>query len=204
MEARGGRAIAVAANVADEGEVVDGVTQIVERLGPPTILVNNAGIMKDRTLAKMTLDDWDAVIDVNLRSVFLMCREVHSHMREAGWGRIVNMSSIAALGIFGGTNYSAAKAGIQGITKTMALELGRYGITANVVAPGFVLTDMTKEVSERMGTTIEAVSAEMVKSISVGRPGVPDDVANAVAFFVDSRSSFITGQVLYVAGAPRG
>jgi 3-oxoacyl-[acyl-carrier protein] reductase len=204
VESLGGRAVAVAANVADEGAVADGVAQVVERLGPPTILVNNAGIMRDRTLAKMTLGDWDTVIDVNLRSVFLMCREVHSHMREAGWGRIVNMSSIAALGIFGGTNYSAAKAGIQGITKTMALELGRHGITANVVAPGFVLTDMTKEVAERMGTTLEAVSAEMVKSMAVGRPGVPDDIANAVAFFVDRRSSFVTGQVLYVAGAPRG
>jgi 3-oxoacyl-[acyl-carrier protein] reductase len=204
VESRGGRAIAVTANVADEDAVVNGVTQVVERLGPPTILVNNAGIMRDRTLAKMTLDDWETVIDVNLRSVFLMCREVHSHMRDACWGRIINMSSIAALGIFGGTNYSAAKAGIQGITKTIALELGRHGITANVVAPGFILTDMTKEVAERMGTTLDALSEEMLKSIAVGRPGMPDDIANAVSFFVDSRSSFVTGQVLYVAGAPRG
>jgi len=149
-------------------------------------------------------DDWNLVIDVNLRSVFLMSREVQGHMRAAGWGRIVNLSSIAALGVVGEGNYAAAKAGIQGLTKTMALELGRFGITANAVAPGFVVTDMTREVATRMGVPFQQIVDEMMKTIYVGRPGEPDDIANAVAFFVDPRSSFVTGQILYVAGAPRG
>ena len=203
VEALGRRALAVAADVADEQAVRDGVTAVVDGLGAPTVLVNNAGVIRDRTLAKMSLDDWNVVIDVNLRSVFLMSREVQGHMRAAGWGRIVNLSSIAALGVVGEANYAAAKAGIQGLTKTMALELGRFGITANAVAPGFVVTDMTREVAIRMGVPFQQVVDEMMKTIHVGRPGEPDDIANAVAFFVDPRSSFVTGQVLYVAGSPR-
>ena len=204
VEALGRRALAVAADVSDEQAVRDGVAAVVEGLGAPTVLINNAGIIRDRTLAKMTLADWELVIDVNLRSVFLMCREVQAHMRAAAWGRIVNLSSIAALGVVGEANYAAAKAGIQGLTKTLALELGRYGITANAVAPGFVVTDMTRDVATRMNVPFEDIVEEMMKAISVGRPGEPDDIANAVAFFVDPRSSFVTGQVLYVAGAPRG
>ena len=204
VESLGRRALAVAADVADEQAVRDGVAAVVDGLGAPTVLVNNAGVIRDRTLAKMSLDDWNVVIDVNLRSVFLMSREVQGHMRAAGWGRIVNLSSIAALGVVGEANYAAAKAGIQGLTKTMALELGRFGITANAVAPGFVVTDMTREVAIRMGVPFQQVVDEMMKTIHVGRPGEPDDIANAVAFFVDPRSSFVTGQVLYVAGSPRG
>ena len=204
IEATGRRSVAVAADVSDEAAVRRGVAEVVDTLGAPTVLVNNAGIIRDRTLAKLSLDDWESVINVNLRSVFLMCREVQGYMREARWGRIVNLSSIAALGAFGEANYAAAKAGIQGITKTIAIELGRYGVTANVVAPGFVVTDMTREVAARMNVTIESMTEEMMSTIHVGRPGEPDDVANAVAFFADARSSFVTGQVLYVAGSPRG
>jgi 3-oxoacyl-[acyl-carrier protein] reductase len=204
VEAAGRRGIAVAADVSDEAAVRRGVAEAADALGAPTVLVNNAGILRDRTLAKLTLEDWETVIDVNLRSVFLMCREVQGYMREAHWGRIVNLSSIAALGVFGEANYSAAKAGIQGFTKTVAIELGRYGVTANVVAPGFVVTDMTREVAARMNVTMEAMTAEMMQAICVGRPGEPDDIANAVSFFADARSGFVTGQVLYVAGAPRG
>ena len=202
--AMGRRSIAVAADVSDEASVRRGVAEVVDALGAPTVLVNNAGIIRDKTLAKLSLDDWETVINVNLRSVFLMCREVQGHMRAARWGRIVNLSSIAALGAFGEANYSAAKAGIQGVTKTLAIELGRFGVTANAVAPGFVVTDMTREVAARMNVTIESMIAEMMQTIHVGRPGTPDDIANAVAFFADARSSFVTGQVLYVAGAPRG
>ena len=204
IESTGRRSVAVAADVSDEAAVRRGVAEVVDALGAPTVLVNNAGIIRDRTLAKLTLDDWESVINVNLRSVFLMCREVQGHMREARWGRIVNLSSIAALGAFGEANYAAAKAGIQGFTKTIAIELGRFGITANVVAPGFVVTDMTREVAARMNVTIESMTDAMMRDIHVGRPGTPDDIANAVAFFADARSSFVTGQVLYVAGAPRG
>jgi len=204
VEALGRRALAVAADVSNEQTVRDAVAAVVEGLGAPTVLVNNAGVIRDRTLAKMSLDDWNIVIDVNLRSVFLMSREVQGHMRAAGWGRIVSLSSIAALGVVGEANYAAAKAGIQGLTKTMALELGRFGITANAVAPGFVVTDMTREVAVRMGVPFQQVIDEMMKTIHVGRPGAPDDIANAVSFFVDPRSSFVTGQILYVAGSPRG
>lgn len=204
VEATGQRSIAIAADVSDEAAVRRGVAEIADALGAPTVLVNNAGVLRDRTLAKLTLDDWETVINVNLRSVFLMCREAQGYMREARWGRIVNLSSIAALGAFGEANYAAAKAGIQGFTKTIAIELGRYGVTANVVAPGFVVTDMTREVAARMNVPIEEMTAEMMQAIHVGRAGEPEDIANAVAFFADARSGFVTGQVLYVAGAPRG
>lgn len=204
VEAIGRRAIAIVADVSDEAAVQRGVAELADGLGPPTVLINNAGILRDRTLAKMSLVDWELVISVNLRSVFLMSREVHPFMRDAQWGRIVNLSSIAALGVYGEANYAAAKAGVQGLTKTMAIELGRHGVTANVVAPGFVVTDMTRDVAARLGVPFEEMAAEMMKSINVGRAGDPDDIANAVAFFADERSSFVTGQVLYVAGGPRG
>ncbi len=204
VAAAGVRAAAFAVDVADEAAVRRGVAAVVEQLGPPAILVNNAGILRDSTLAKMPVEDWDAVVNVNLRSVFLMSREVQGHMRAQGFGRIINLSSIAALGVFGEANYSAAKAGVQGITKTLAIELGRYGITVNCVAPGFVVTDMTRAVAARINIDFDAMTAEMMKDIYVGRPGQPADIANAVAFFADARSSFVTGQVLYVAGGPRG
>lgn len=200
----GRRGLAVAADVSDEASVMAAVDRIAAELGAPTVLVNNAGILRDRTIGHMTLDDWQSVIDVNLRSVFLMCRAVQSHMRAANWGRIVNLSSIAALGALGEANYSAAKAGVQGLTRTLAIELGRFGITANAVAPGFVVTDMTRSVAERMGMAFDDMVAQQLQSIHVGRPGTPEDIAHAVAWFVEQRSSFVTGQVLYVAGAPRG
>ncbi len=204
VKAAGRRGLAVAGDVSDEASVERAMEAVVQQLGAPTVLVNNAGILRDRTLAKMSLEDWQSAIDVNLRSVFLMSRAVQPHMRAARWGRIVNMSSIAALGALGEVNYSAAKAGIQGLTKTLAIELGRHGITANAVAPGFIVTDMTRAVAERMGMAFDDMVTQQLQSIHVGHPGTPEDIANAVAWFVDPRSSFITGQVIYVAGAPRG
>ena len=204
VTAAGAKAAAFAVDVADEDAVRQGMADVVAQLGPPAVLINNAGILRDSTLARMALADWDAVIGVNLRSVFLMSREVLPHMRAQGFGRIVNLSSIAALGVFGEANYSAAKAGVQGVTKTLAIELGRYGITVNAVAPGFIVTDMTRAVAARMNMDFDEMTAGMMKDIYVGRPGQPDDIANAVSFFVDARSGFVTGQVLYVAGGPRG
>ena len=204
VAARGRRALAVGADVADETAVRQAVVAIVVALGAPTVLVNNAGILRDRSLAKMTLEDWDSVLNVNLRGAFLMSREVQPHMRAAGWGRIVNLSSTAALGNVGEANYSAAKAGVQGLTKSLALELGRHGITANAVAPGFVETGMTRAVADQIGMSIEEMREQQIRSTAVGRIGEPEDIANAVSFFVDARSGFVTGQVLYVAGAPRG
>ena len=204
VEALGRRAGAVGADVGDEAAADAAVAQIVETLGPPTILINNAGILRDRTLAKMTVEDWDIVMSVNLRGAFLMSRAVQPHMRAARWGRIVSLSSTAALGALGEANYAAAKAGVQGFTKTLAIELGRYGITANCVAPGFVETAMTAAVATRMGMSFDEMKEHALRDIVVGRVGQPDDIANAISFFVDERSSFVTGQVLYVAGAPRG
>lgn len=204
IERAGRRGVAVSADVADEASVQRAIASVVEALGAPTIAVNNAGVLRDRTIGKMSVDDWDTVMDVNLRGAFLVSREVQSHMRNAGWGRIVSMSSTAALGNLGEANYAAAKAGIQGFTKTLAIELGRYGITANAVAPGFIETAMTAEVAARVGISFDEMKQQALRDNVVGRIGQPSDIANAVSFFVDERSGFVTGQVLYVAGAPRG
>ena len=168
------------------------------------MLVNNAGVLRNGLMFKMSVADWDVVLDVNLKAAFLMSREAQQHMTRAGWGRIVNLSSIAALGTLGQANYSAAKAGLQGLTKTMAIELGRYGVTVNVVAPGFTVTEMTRSMAERAGVSFEQVEQDMNRDIPVGRSGRPEDIAHAVSFFADERSGFITGQVLYAAGGPRG
>jgi 3-oxoacyl-[acyl-carrier protein] reductase len=192
-----------AADVADEDAVAQVVADVAERLGPPTVLVNNAGVLRDNLLFKMTASDWDTVMQVHLRGTFLMTRAVQQHMTAASYGRIVNLSSTSALGNRGQANYAAAKAGLQGFTKTVAQELGRFGITCNAVAPGFIVTEMTRATAERVGQSFEEFSAARVAAIPVGRPGQPEDVAEAVAFFCSPASGFVSGQVLYVAGGPR-
>jgi 3-oxoacyl-[acyl-carrier protein] reductase len=152
----------------------------------------------------MNDDDWDAVLGVHLRGSFVMSRAVQKHMTAAGWGRIVNLSSTSALGNRGQANYSAAKAGLQGFTKTLALELGRFGVTVNAVAPGFIVTEMTASAAARMGMSFEDLQAAAASQIPVGRVGVPDDIAAAVSFLVSDEASFVSGQVLYVAGGPTG
>ncbi|MGV9194009.1 SDR family oxidoreductase [Microbacterium sp. MC2] len=203
IEAAGGRALAVGANVADSAAVAAAVETIVAELGAPTVLVNNAGIIRDNLLFKMTEDDWDAVLTVHLRGAFLMTKAVQAHMVEAGWGRIVNLSSTSALGNRGQANYAAAKAGMQGFTKTLAIELGRFGVTANAIAPGFIQTDMTRATAERLGVSFDDFVAANAKEIPVGRGGTPEDIAAAVSFFVREEAGFVSGQVLYVAGGPR-
>jgi len=204
IENAGGRAVAVGLDVSDERAVKAGVERIAEDLGVPTVLVNNAGIIRDNLLYKMSADDWDAVMNVHLRGSFLMTRAVQAHMTEAGWGRVVNLSSTSALGSRGQANYAAAKAGLQGFTKTLALELGRYGVTANAIAPGFIETEMTAATAARLGMPFEELKAAAAAEIPVGRTGTPADIAHAVSFFVSEDAGFVSGQVLYVAGGPRG
>ncbi|GAA2987648.1 3-oxoacyl-[acyl-carrier protein] reductase [Microbacterium terrae] len=203
ITAAGGRGIAVGADVSDANAVRDAVARVAAELGAPTILVNNAGILRDNLLFKMTDDDWDAVMNVHLRGAFLMSREVQKHQVDAGWGRVVNLSSTSALGNRGQANYSAAKAGMQGFTKTLAIELGRYGVTANAIAPGFIVTDMTRQTAERIGVGFDDFVAHAAKEIPVQRAGQPEDIAAAASFFCSDEAGFVSGQVLYVAGGPR-
>lgn len=203
IESGAGTALAVRADVCDPDSVRSAVDRVTAELGAPTVLVNNAGIIRDNLLFKMGVDDWDAVIGVHLRGAFLMTKAVQSHMTEAGWGRIVNLSSTSALGNRGQANYASAKAGLQGFTKTLAIELGRFGVTANAIAPGTIATDMTAATAQRLGVTFEEFQAAAAKQIPVGRVGVPADIAHAVSFFVSEAASFVSGQVLYVAGGPR-
>jgi 3-oxoacyl-[acyl-carrier protein] reductase len=200
----GGTAIAVGADVADKAQVAAAVDRVVAELGPPTVLINNAGVIRDNLLFKMTDDDWELVMAVHLRGAFLCSRAVQQHMVNAGWGRIVSLSSTSALGNRGQANYAAAKAGIQGFTKTLAIELGRFGITANAVAPGFIVTDMTAATAARVGMDFEDFQKAAVSSIPVGRAGRPEDIAHTVSFLVSDGAGFVSGQVIYVAGGPRG
>lgn len=198
----GGKAVAVGVDVRDELSVGGAIEEVVNTLGEPTILVNNAGIIRDNLLFKMTADDWDAVLGVHLRGAFLMSRGVQSYMRNAGFGRIVNLSSTSALGNRGQANYSAAKAGMQGFTKTLAVELGKFGVTVNAVAPGFIQSDMTAATARRIGMPFEEFIAASAAQIPVGRVGQPDDVAHAVSYLVGERAGFVSGQILYLAGGP--
>ncbi|WP_440312532.1 SDR family oxidoreductase [Leucobacter chromiireducens] len=198
----GGTAAGYTVDVSDEASVAEGVAVAAAELGAPLVLVNNAGVLRDDFLFRATLDDWDLIMNVHLRGAFLMSRAVQRFMVEAGWGRIVNLSSTSALGNAGQSNYSAAKAGVQGLTKTLALELGKFGITANAVAPGFIATDMTRATAERQGITFEELAERVSAATAVRRMGDPADIANAVAFFVANESSFVSGQVLYVSGGP--
>ncbi|SFA54276.1 3-oxoacyl-[acyl-carrier-protein] reductase [Parageobacillus thermantarcticus] len=203
LKEKGYEVYAKVASVTDREQVETAVKEIVDQFGSIDILVNNAGVIRDNLLFKMTDDDWKTVMDVHLKGAFYCARAVQKYMVEKRYGRIINISSTSALGNRGQANYAAAKAGIQGFTKTLAIELGKFGITTNAVAPGFIETDMTKATAERLGISFEELIQASVAKIPVGRSGKPEDVAQAVAFFADEKSSFINGQVLYVAGGPK-
>ncbi|MDQ0785796.1 3-oxoacyl-[acyl-carrier protein] reductase [Streptomyces sp. B3I7] len=202
ITAAGGRALAVGCDVSDEAQVAAAVERVAQELGAPTILVNNAGVLRDNLLFKMSVSDWDTVMNVHLRGAFLMSRACQKHMVDAHFGRIVNLSSSSALGNRGQVNYSAAKAGLQGFTKTLAKELGKFGVTANAVAPGFIATEMTKATADRVGMGFDDFKAAAATQIPVARVGEPEDIANAIAFFTGEAAGFVSGQVLYVAGGP--
>ena len=199
----GGKAIAVGADVSDADSVEAAVSRVAEELGAPTVVINNAGIIRDNLLFKMTVDDWDAVMAVHLRGSFNTVKATQKYMVEAKFGRIVNLSSPSALGNRGQANYSAAKAGLQGYTKTLAIELGKFGVTANAIAPGFIQTDMTAATAERIGVPFDDFIKFSAEQIPVARVGQPDDIANTVSFFVGEAAGFVSGQVIYVAGGPK-
>ena len=200
ITAAGGRAIGLGADVSKRDQVEAAVAQVATEFGGLHILVNNAGVIRDNLLFKMSDDDWTMVMEVHLRGAFLCSQAAQAHMVQAKYGRIISMSSTSATGNRGQANYSTAKMGLQGFTKTLAIELGPKGITANAIAPGFIETAMTKATAERIGTTIDAMREGVEATVPVRRGGLPDDIANAVAFFAAEESGYVTGQVLYVDG----
>lgn len=202
VEASGSRGLAVGADVSDEAQVNAAIDRVAAELGPPVVVVNNAGILRDNLLFKMSLKDWTDVISVHMTGAFLVTRAAQRHMVEAGFGRIVNLSSTAALGNRGQSNYSSAKAGLQGLTKTFAIELGKFGVTANAVAPGFIQTDMTAATAERIGMSFDELIEKGAAQIPVGRVGQPEDIAHTVSFLCSDGAGFVSGQVIYVAGGP--
>ena len=200
ISASGGVAIGLGADVSQRDQVEAAVAALAAEYGGLHILVNNAGVLRDNLLFKMTDEDWTLVMDVHLRGAFLCSQAAQQHMVSAKYGRIVCMSSTSALGNRGQANYATAKAGLQGLTKTLAIELGPFGVTANAIAPGFIETAMTAATAQRIGTTIEAMREGVASVVPVRRGGVPADIANTVAFFAAEESGYITGQVLYVDG----
>lgn len=204
IRAAGGSALAMALDVTDVRAVEDAVARVVAELGRLDILVACAGILRDNLLFKMTDDDWDSVIDTHLKGSFLVARAAQRHMVARRYGKIVFVSSTSALGNRGQANYSAAKAGLQGLTRTLAIELGPFNVNVNAVAPGFIETRMTRAVAERTGVDYEQLKAEVAAATPLRRVGRPEDVANVIAFLVGDDSSFVSGQIIYVAGGPRG
>lgn len=192
--------LGIGADIAVSADVDAAVQTVVEQLGGLHILMNNAGVTRDNLLFKMSDDDWDTVMAVHLRGAFLLCRAAQRHFVPQRWGRIINVSSISALGNRGQANYSAAKMGIQGLTRTLAIELGPFGITVNAIAPGFIATDMTDATATRLGMTPDDLRSVNAEANPVRRVGTPDDIAAVAAFLASDDASYITGQTLYVDG----
>ena len=203
IEQAGSKALAVSCNVAERSAVESAVQQAVDTFGRLDILVNNAGVLRDNLLFKMSDDDWETVMNVHLKGAFLCSRAAQTHMVNQKYGRIISLSSVSALGNRGQANYSTAKAGLQGLTRTLAIELGPFGITANAVAPGFIDTEMTRATARRQGHDPQQVIEMASKSIPVRRVGQPRDVANVICFLASEESGYVSGQIIYVAGGPR-
>ncbi|MFC4128626.1 3-oxoacyl-ACP reductase FabG [Nocardia rhizosphaerae] len=203
INAAGGLAIGIGCDVADEDSVAAAVARTVGDLGSLDVLVNNAGVLRDNLLFKMSVDDWDTVMSVHLRGAFLCSRAAQKHMVDNGGGAIVNTSSVSALGNRGQANYAAAKAGIQGLTRTLAMELGPFGIRVNAVAPGFIATEMTAATAARVGVSARELQDKTAAVTPLRRVGAPADIANVVAFLASDQAGFVTGQTLYVDGGRR-
>ncbi|MBM9460815.1 3-oxoacyl-ACP reductase FabG [Nocardioides sp. zg-536] len=196
----GAKAIGVGANVSDGASVEAAVERVVSELGGIHVLVNNAGITRDNLLFKMTEEDWDLVMGVHLKGAFLMSKAAQKHFVEQRYGKIVNISSVSALGNRGQANYSAAKMGIQGFTRTLGIELGPFGINVNAVAPGFIVTEMTEATAVRLKMEPDEFFKLNAEANPVRRIGYPEDIAAAVTFLSADESSYITGQTIYVDG----
>jgi 3-oxoacyl-[acyl-carrier protein] reductase len=199
----GGTAIGIGCDVRSREQVEAAVERTVSELGAVDILVNNAGVIRDNLIFKMSDDDWDTVIDTHLKGSFLCTRAAQKHMVERRYGKIVFLSSSSALGNRGQTNYSSAKAGLQGMARTLAIELGRFNINVNAVAPGYVSTAMTRETAERVGADFEEFEKAAVERIPLARAGRPEDIASVIAFLVSDDAGYVSGQVLYVNGGRR-
>ncbi len=202
IEAAGSEAVAVGCDVSNAKEVTAAFEGIADRFGRIDILINNAGLLRDNLLFKMSEEDWDTVIDVHMKGSFLCTKAVQKYMVEQEYGKIVMTSSVVALGNKGQLNYSAAKAGLQAMARTLALELGRFNVNVNAVAPGWIETEMTKEAAERVGMSMEEMKERFAKNIPLRRFGRVEDIVNVVAFLVSDEAAYISGETIYVAGGP--
>ncbi|MEU6170242.1 3-oxoacyl-ACP reductase FabG [Streptomyces tanashiensis] len=203
IRAAGGRALAVGCDVTDSAQVDAAIDRAVAEYGRLDVLVNNAGVLRDNMLFMMSDDDWDTVVDVHLRGAFLCSRAAQRHMRRQGSGKIVNLSSVAADGNRGQANYAAAKAGVQGLTRTLAIELGPYGINVNAIAPGFVATAMTDQTARRTGADPEEFRRAAAARSPLRRVGSPEDIAAVVSFLASEDAAYVTGQTIHVDGGPQ-
>ena len=197
------KAVGIGCNVGDAASVEAAVGRVLEALGGLHVLVNNAGITRDNLLLKMTEDDWDSVMNVHLKGAFLMSRAAQKTFVDQQYGKILNLSSVSANGNRGQANYAAAKAGVQGFTRTLALELGRYNVNVNAIAPGFIATDMTDATAKRLGVDVDDFRKAAAESNPIKRVGAPEDIAAAAAFLCSDEASYITGQTLYVDGGAK-
>ncbi len=197
------RAIGIGADVSDAESAEAAVQRVVDELGGIHVLVNNAGITRDNLLFKMSTEDWDLVMNVHLRGAFCMTKAAQKHFVEQKYGKVLNLSSVSALGNRGQANYSAAKMGIQGFTRTLGIELGPFGINANAIAPGFIATEMTDATAARLKMDVEEFRQLNADANPVKRVGFPEDIAAAAAFLCSDEASYVTGQTLYVDGGAK-
>ncbi|MGB3681172.1 MAG: 3-oxoacyl-ACP reductase FabG [Rubrobacteraceae bacterium] len=202
VEATGSEALAIACDVSSSQQVTAAFEEVANRFGRIDILINNAGVLRDNLSFKMSEEDWDTVLDIHLKGSFLCSKAAQKYMVAQEYGKIVMTSSIVALGNKGQVNYSSAKAGLQAMARTMALELGRFNVNVNAVAPGWIETEMTKEAAERVGMTMEDMKKQFASNIPLKRFGKVEDIANVVAFLVSDDASYISGETIYVAGGP--
>lgn len=192
----------VTCDVTDGSAVKEAFAAIADEFGSVDVLINNAGVLRDNLIHKMSEDDWDTVMGVHLKGAYLCAKAAQTYMVPKRYGKIVNLSSTSSLGNRGQLNYSTAKAGLQGFTRTLALDLGKFSINVNCIAPGFIDTEMTRSTAERQGIDPEDYKKMKAEKIAIGRVGVPEDVANVANFLASDEASFVNGQIIYVSGGP--